>query len=551
MGTQRAVADLVLQNAKIYTMDETHPWASAFAVRAGKLVAIGSAATVEPQIGAETEIIDAEGQTVLPGLLDSHSHAFEGARAALYEIRFSTADDLNSMIAAVEKAANRLGGDGWLRGAGWSAGKLIEQLSSRSALRALDEATGIRPTVLRDSSHHAIFANSAAMRMAGLSPDVHGEPNGSIGRYSDGALSGLFLETACGLIDKAIPAPSADERRTTALHAAGLYHSFGVTGFVQAAISEATLDIFNRLDQNDELNVWIAACIATNSLLTPEQEGIGEAVIGRRDAYRSAHIGVDFVKIFMDGVPAARTAAFHEPYANSGSDLAERTPPFHHVAELYDLIRMLDARGIHVKVHAVGDRAIQYTLDAIEAVRHTNGSSGPQHSIAHLSYIAEKDIPRLASLNVAADFCPPLWFPNPILHANDLALGEGRGARAWPIGDIVRAGTLSMLGTDWPITASPNPWPGLAGLITRRDPKRETPGIFRPEQALSLNEALPLCTINVARHMGFGEQTGSISIGKCADFILLDRDLFEIEPEAIADTTVLRTYFAGQPVYRA
>ena len=551
MGTQRAAADLVLRNAKICTMDETHPWASAFAVQAGKFVAIGSAGTVESLIGAETEIVDAEGQTVLPGLLDGHSHALEGARADLYEVRFSAADDLNSMIAAVKKAIRRVEGGGWLRGAGWSAGKLVEQLSGRSAIRALDEATGDRPTVLRDSSHHAIFANSAAMRSAGLSPDAPGMTDASVGRYADGTLSGLFFETACELIDRAIPAPSADERRTTALHAAHLYHSFGVTGFVQAATSEVTLDVFSRLDREGELNIWIAACIATNSLLTPEHEGIGEAVIGRRNAYRSAHIGVDFAKIFMDGVPGARTAAFHAPYMNSGGGLAERTPPFHDVTELFDLIRSLDARGIHAKVHAVGDRAIQYTLDAIEAVRNANGPCGPQHSIAHLSYIAERDIPRLASLNVAADFCPPLWFPNPILHANDLVLGDERGAKAWPTGDIVRAGALSMLGTDWPIIASPNPWPGLAGLVTRKNPRREIPGTFRPEQALSLEEALPLCTINVAKHMGFAEQTGSVSPGKRADFIMLDRNLFEIEPDTIADTKVLRTYFAGQLVHRA
>jgi predicted amidohydrolase YtcJ len=388
------------------------------------------------------------------------------------------------------------------------------------------------------------------MRIAGLSPEAPGEHSDLVGRHADGTLSGLFFETACELIDRAIPALSAEARRAAVLRAAAIYHSFGVTGFVQAATSEVTLDAFKRLDQKGELQLWIAACIATNALLTPAHEGIGQAVIDRRDAYRSAHIAVDFVKFFMDGVPGARTAAFDKPYVESGG-LPKRAPPLHSAVELGDLIRPLDVQGIQAKVHAVGDKAIRLTLDAIEAVRHANGQSGPQHSIAHLSYVAEEDIPRLARLNVAADFCPPLWFPNPILHVNDRVLGDGRGAKAWPTGDIVHSGALSMLGTDWPIIPSPNPWPGLAGLVTRTDPKRETPGVFRPEQRLRLSEALPLCTINVARHMGFGEKIGSISVGKAADFIVLDRDLFEVEPEAIADTTVLRTYFAGRLVHQA
>ncbi len=545
MGDERVAADLVVRNAKACTMDETRPWASAFAVRGGRLVAIGSNQDVEPLLGSGTEVVDADGKTVLPGLIDCHAHAFEGARADLYEVPISPAADLGALIDAAGSVARKVERGQWVKGAGWSVGKLIDVLSQKPALAVFDEATGDRPTVLRDSSHHAVFANSAAMRMAGVTPDSVGKSAALVGKHADGGLSGLFFETACELIDKAIPLPSDEQRRTIARRAAAIYHGFGVTGFVQAATSEVTLDAYRSLDRDDDLNVWIAACIATNTLITPEREGVGAAVIARRNAYRSAHVAVDFVKFFMDGVPGARTASFHDPYRNPAGGSLESPPPFHSAADLYDLMRPLDADGIQVKVHAVGDRAIRETLDAFEAVREANGP-GPQHSIAHLSYIAEEEIPRLARLNVAADFCPALWFPNPILHANDLVLADGRGAKAWPIGDVVRSGALSMLGTDWPIAPTANPWLGLAGLVTRSDPRRETPGVFRPKQALTLAEALPLCTINVARHMGFERETGSLSLGKSADFILLDRDLFAIEPEAIADTIVRQTYFGGR-----
>lgn len=543
-------ADLLIRGAKIFTMDQARPWASAFAVSKGRFSAIGSAGDLEPLVGPKTEIVEAEGKLVLPGLIDCHSHAFEGARADLYEVRLSPADNVDGFIRAVGNAIVQKSDDGWLKGAGWAA-RLAGELARPEVLKAFDKATGGRPTALRDSSHHAMFANSAAMRAAGVTLHMSNPENGEIVRDADGRPTGLFLENACALIERAMPAESSERQRTIARRAASIYNGFGVTGFIQAAASETTMRVFADLDRTGSLNAWIATCIATDSLLTPEHEGIGFPVIARRAIHQSPHVAVNFVKFFMDGVPGTRTAAFVEPYSKSEDGDVAHPRSFHSADELLDLILSLDAQGVHVKIHAVGDQAIRDSLDAIEAVRRINGSPGTQHSIAHLSYISDGDIPRLAALNVAADFCPPLWFPNPILLANTKALGEARGQHAWPIGDIIRSGAHSMLGTDWPIVPTPNPWLGLAGVITRRHPNKAFPGVFRAEQALSLDQALPLCTINVAQCMGFGHLTGSICVGKFADFIILNQDLFSIDPQAIADTAVLRTYFSGRIVHCA
>ena len=547
---QKISADFVVRNARIYTVDRRLPWASAIAIRDGKFVAIGSDAKIKSAIGPNTEVFDAEGRLILPGLIDSHCHAFEGARADLFEVRLSAVDGLDQILGKVKEAA-KVGGDNtWLKGAGWSLQKLAE-LSAESSLEKFDEATSDRPTVLRDSSHHAMFANSAAMNAAGLTRDTKDVKNGSIIKYRNGDLSGIFLEEACALVDKAVPSLSDNDKRRVALRAVSLYNSLGVTGFTYALASEMTLRAFKGLEDEGKLTVWIATCIATDSILTPERDGVGLAVIAKRAGYRSQHIAVDYVKFFMDGVPGARTAAFREPYVATPGGTAHHAKSFHSVAELCDKIVPLDREGIHVKIHAVGDQAIRDTLDAIEKVRLVNGQSGPQHSIAHLGYVFDEDIPRLSRLNVLADLCPPLWFPNGILQNNTAVLGDERGQRAWPIKDIVRSGAAVALGTDWPIVASPSSWPGLCGLITRKDPAGRVGGVFRPEQALSLEEALPLCTINVAESMGFGDVTGSITLGKHADFIVLDRDLFEIPPEDISGTEVLRTYFAGRLAHNA
>lgn len=540
--------DLVLINAKIRTMESTRPWAEGLAVRRGRFVAVGDRTEIASLVGAGTEVVDCAGRLVLPGLMDGHCHAYEGARAALYEVRLSPGDELPDLIGKAGEAALRLPDGDWLKGAGWS-GRLVGQMRLREALVALDAATGNRPAALRDSSHHTMFANSAAMQRAGISRDTADVVNGSVDRRPDGSLSGLFFEEACALIDRAIPSDDILRQRETVLHAARTYNGYGVTGLVHAVTSENVMATFSKLDKQGELSLWVATCIATDSILTPERDGIGAQTIANRHRYATAHVTVDFVKYFMDGVPAGRTASFLEPYLPDASGAIQATPPFHDSQALRNLILPLDAAGIHVKVHAVGDRSIRETLDAIEGVRSINGASGPRHSIAHLSYVTDEDIPRLARLNVVADLCPPLWFPNDIIRSNATLLGRERGDRAWPTGDIVRSGALAVLGTDWPIVPTPNPWPGVSSLITRKDPHGASAGAFRPEQAMTVDQALALCTSNVAECMGLGSQTGSIAVGKAADFIIVNHNLFEVDPEAIAETVVQKTYFAGRLVH--
>jgi predicted amidohydrolase YtcJ len=247
----------------------------------------------------------------------------------------------------------------------------------------------------------------------------------------------------------------------------------------------------------------------------------------------------------MDGVPSQRTASVMRAYRDG-------TPGEHSlytVDELAGLIGPLDKQGMGIKVHAIGDRAIREVLDAIELVRQRNGP-GPAHQIAHLNFILEDDLERLVKLNVAADLCPPLWFPSPVHQRLIALLGQDYVDRSFPIRDMLKLGILMAAGTDWPaMSPSPSPWPGLATLITRKHPTGDTPGVHRPDQRLSLAEALPLFTINPARAMRIDGETGSLTPGKSADLIILDRDLTEIAPENIVDTRVTATFFEGRRVY--
>ena len=203
-----------------------------------------------------------------------------------------------------------------------------------------------------------------------------------------------------------------------------------------------------------------------------------------------------------------------------------------------------------MKLHCAGDAAVRDTLDAIEIVRDLNGP-GPRHQIAHAGYVDPADIPRFARLDVVADLCPAIWFPSPIITAIDAVVPAGRAGRYWPFRDMQAAGVLMAGGSDWPVVGLPNPWYGMAGMVTRRHPLGTYPGALWPEQALDVATAVEVYTLNVARALGLDGITGSIEVGKSADLAVLDRDLFAIPPEAIAATRVLATWFEGRLVHEA
>jgi predicted amidohydrolase YtcJ len=202
-----------------------------------------------------------------------------------------------------------------------------------------------------------------------------------------------------------------------------------------------------------------------------------------------------------------------------------------------------------VKIHCAGDAAVRTALDAIEVVRSFKGDTPLMHQIAHAGFVDPADIRRFKDLNVVADLSPILWYPNQIIDGIEQAVGE-RVRQYWPNRNLVQAGVLIATGTDWPVIPNPDPWSGIEGLITRRDPSGQFDGALWPEQALDLATAIEAYTINPARAMGIETITGSLAVGKSADLIVLDRNLFETAPTDIADTQVLITFFEGRVAYQ-
>jgi hypothetical protein len=252
----------------------------------------------------------------------------------------------------------------------------------------------------------------------------------------------------------------------------------------------------------------------------------------------------------MDGVPtASRTAAMLSPYVPDESGTVTRG--FVHVAEeilTRDMIE-LDKRGITVKIHTAGDWSVQIALNAIAGARKANGRSGLRHELSHAGYVSPADMERFTELNAVADVSPILWHPSPVIGSVIAAVGE-RGNEYWPIRSFLDNGSHVAAGSDWPsVTPTPSPWPGIEAFVSRADPFGVTPGTLWNEQAITLEEAIEIYTMGGARALRLQDSTGSITLGKSADIIVLDRNLFKIPISEVGDTQVLMTFFEGQLVY--
>jgi predicted amidohydrolase YtcJ len=278
---------------------------------------------------------------------------------------------------------------------------------------------------------------------------------------------------------------------------------------------------------------------------------LGEGIIAHREETRSRHHRPDFIKIFLDGVPPAGTAAFIEPY------LPEAGFPECHCggttmdpAELEEWLMSTASRGISAKIHCTGDASVRLVLDTVQKVR-AAGFSEPKYHIAHGQFVHPHDIARFAALDVTADISPSLWFPGVIAEAIATVLPAERAFKMQPNRSLLDAGARIAGGSDWPVSVSPNAWEGIYGLVTRQDPTGQFPGTLWQEQSITVEEAIRVYTTACAEAMGLDDVTGTLTEGKSADFIVLSANPHEVPLDAVRHIAAEQTWFAGRKVYGA
>jgi predicted amidohydrolase YtcJ len=392
--------------------------------------------------------------------------------------------------------------------------------------------------------------NTAALTLAGVTRDTPDPPAGRIERDpKTGEPTGTLRESAAGLVEEHLPPVRRAEAVDGLRRALRELASHGITSFTDASVSEGVLGIYQTLSDAGELTARVSVALETDPEAGPAQVEKLEAL---RAATHGPRLTAGSAKIFADGVIESRTAAMLEPYLSpSGEATAERGLPRYTPEALNALVEALDRAHFQVHVHAIGDRAVRMTLDAFEQARAKNGARDSRHQIAHLELIDPADIPRFAKLGVVANF-QALWaFADPYI--KDLTipiLGTARSRWLYPIGSVTRSGATVVYGSDWAVTTD-DPLPAIQVGVTRSDPGSTTESAFIPEERVDLTAMLDGYT-RLGAWIDFREkETGTIEVGRAADLVVLDHDLFAIPPTRIGHTRVLWTLLDGQEIYRS
>lgn len=544
------MTELIVTNAAVYTCDPAREWAEAFAVTAGKIIAVGDAADISTLATSDTEILDAGGRMVMPGLCDVHTHLDYGGTQAAWELTLQPTDTLDQILAEVRERAAGLAPDEWVVG-GIIGSTVLDTVARGGHLRALDAASGGHPVILRDDSLHNRWINTRALEIIGVGAHTPDPDGGSYGRDATGQLTGVLQEMACKLVEDAMHTSltnPAERLRISFRTAVRMVNSFGITAAQDAGTVEHSLRALADLDDSGELTAWVVASMPARPFF--EDGVVGEDLYAVSGSYRRPRLRPDFIKLFLDGVPMTRTSAMLTPYLCHG---AHEDPNF--AGEPYwsrdDLVTTLERcyqLGLGAKLHCAGNGSVRLALDAIEQVRATHGA-GPVFQIAHVVYVDPADIPRFAPLEVVADASPYIWFPGVIQDSCANQIPPDTFNHSFPCKDLVDSGALLAAGSDWPVVPLPNPWLGMETLITRANPDPAVPGQLNPTQRLGLPDAIAAFTRNPARAMGLADTTGAIRTGLSADFIALNHNLFDIQPGQIHQTQVELTYFQGQRVH--
>ncbi|MCJ7590816.1 MAG: amidohydrolase family protein [Woeseiaceae bacterium] len=476
----------------------------------------------------------------MPSFQDAHVHPLGAGNEAL-TVNLNGLGSQEAYVAAVKAYADANPDEPWILGGGWSMAEFGP--GARASKKLLDAVVPDRPVYLSSQDGHTGWANSAALKVAGIDEDTQDPVSGIVDRDAvTGEIIGSLQEGAMELLTAHIPPSSPEFNRESMKYSIDLLNSWGITAINDAAVQQPALDAYRALDKRNELSMRVVASLWWERTLGLEQI---DELKRLRDEYSSGNVNATAVKIMQDGVMENYTAVMSEPYYVDGNPtgIPMLEPEF-----LKEAVSALDAEGFQVHFHAIGDAAITQCLDAVAAAIEANGNSHRRHHIAHLQEIHPNDLARFRELDVIANF-QPLW-AYADSYVTDLTIpfiGEERANWMYTIRSVVNAGGMIAFGSDWSVSTA-NPFPQIETAVTRTDADGDDEP-FMPQETIDLPTALAAFTINSAYVNGIEKESGSIEVGKLADLIVLDRNLFSIPAKQISETKVLLTLLGGRPVH--
>jgi predicted amidohydrolase YtcJ len=545
-SSQPADVDFIITNARIYTVNPHQKWAEAIAVRGDKIIAVGDRKQVEALRGPSTKEIDAQGRLLLPGFTDCHIHFMDGS-LGLTRVDLNgatTVAEIQKRVKAYADAHPARPNDAWIQGMGWTYPTFAP--SGLPTKKILDDIVPDRPVYLVAFDGHSSWANSKALEMAGIDRNTPDPPNGKIVRDENGDATGALKEAAGDLVGSKTPVPTRPERLDALRKGIREANRVGLVRVHSAGQDFEYLDLYNELRNHGELTLrFYVAYFLDPPGLTPQSNALIDSA---RRQYNDDWIAGGVVKTMLDGVVEAHTAAMLAPYTD---DPTQSGKLFWDPDKYKATIANLDARGLQIFTHAIGDKAVRLALDAYQNAAAVNHTKDARPRIEHIETIAAADIDRFGKLGVVASMQPLHSYPDDdTLGIWSRNVGPERASRAWVWRSIQAKGGALAFGSDWPVVTL-NPWPGVQTALTRQTSEGNPPGGFIPQQRLSLEDTIRGYTLGAAFAGRREKGEGSLEPGKLADFILLDRDLFKIEPSEIGKTEVLITVVGGKVVYQS
>ncbi len=532
------IADVVLKGA-VYTMASPEK-AEAVAIKAGKIIFVGSSKDADRFVGDSTEMIDLGHRMILPGFRDTHVHLRSGI--GLSDCHFEDLTTPQAIVDSVKQCVSHAKPGEWVRGRGWAL-PVFANANPGKAL--LDKVAPDNPVYLTAADGHSAWVNSKALAIAGITRATKDPANGRIERDAAGNPSGTLREEASSLVAKFLPPYSLEQRETGLVRAISLANQFGITAAHEGSADPELLEAYASLDRKGQMTARVFAAQYVDPRKDLSQV---DSLIAWRDRYKGTrYYAPTAAKFFADGVIEPKTAALLAPYLNSGGSTGVAN---FRQGQMDSLMTRLDRAGIQIHVHAIGDRAIRMTLDGIDAAARANGPRDRRPIITHLQLFDPADIPRFKASGVIASF-QPLWaFADKYI--TDLTipiLGPERSRWLYPIGSMVKSGAKVVSASDWTVS-SLNPLEAVQVAITRRGPTDPAGPAWIPEEVTDLTTMLRSYTIDAA-YAAYEETTnGSLEVGKAADMIVLDRDLYAIPVTEIHLARVLLTIMDGKTVFR-
>jgi predicted amidohydrolase YtcJ len=537
------VADLIVVNADIVTLDPFAPRAQALAVVQGRVLALGDTATIRNFANSSTRVVDAGGRMVLPGLQDTHIHLQDSG----YDYSVSAAlDDARSAKALIEILRNfaKRRPSGWVTGVGWYTGIFNDANLTR---HILDEGVPDRPCFILGSDGHNACLNSVACQILGLDATTEDPVGGHFVRDEAGNPTGMLHEAAISWAQARMPGPQDADYAEGVKHGQELANRHGITGVIDASINERHARVYRDLSAEGALTLRVAATARIDPSEAAE-DALARVSAMRHDACGAAMFKVHSAKFFLDGVFENRTAAMLADYSDT---MGGNAALLFAADQINELFTAFDAARFQIHAHVIGDGAVRAALDGLETARRVNGTWPSFHQLAHIQSIDPADIRRLSELGAMANI-QPLWARN-APSVTDVTLpmvGETRGNLIYAFRTLLDSATDFAVSSDWGVS-SLNPFRIMETAITRQPPGGADIAPFLPEQRMTRQECLAGYTVNAARAAWRGHETGRLSPGFLADLIVLDRDVLACDPYALGETQVLLTLVGGSEVWRS